>query len=101
MATATGKSIVLAEIIRRTLTRNPQQRALVAAHVRELVEQDVAALLKVWPDAPYGICSDGLRRRDHDAPIIFGTIQTLVHDVALLGRRDLLLVDEVQMLPRD
>jgi DNA repair protein RadD len=101
MATATGKSVVLAEIIRRTIARDPNLRTLVAVHVRELVEQDVDALLSVWPDAPYGICSDGLGRRDHDQQIIFGTIQTLWRDAKLLGRRDLLLIDEVQLVPRD
>lgn len=101
MATATGKAIVLAEIIRRAITTNPRLRVLLAVHVRELVEQDVKALLSLWPDAPYGICSDGLDRRDHDQQIIFGTIQTLFRDAHLLGRRDLLLVDEVQLVPRD
>jgi DNA repair protein RadD len=101
MATATGKSLVIAEIIRRAIARDPSLRVLVAVHVRELVTQDVAALLTIWPDAPYGICSDGLDRRDHDQQIIFGTIQTLWRDVAELGRRDLLLVDEVQLVPRD
>src|SRR5215831_9220240 len=101
MATATGKSLVLAEIMRRAITADPSLRILLAVHVRELVEQDVAALLSVWPDAPYGICSDGLNRRDHDQQIIFGTIQTLYHDATKLGRRDRLLIDEVQLVPRD
>jgi DNA repair protein RadD len=101
MATATGKSVVLAELMRRALARNARHRVLVAVHVRELVEQDVEALLSIWPGAPYGICSDGLDRRDHDHPIIFGTVQTLWRDAVLLGRRDLLIVDEVQLVPRE
>ena len=43
MATATGKSLVLAETMRRAIAANPQARLLLAAHVRELVEQDKAA----------------------------------------------------------
>src|SRR5215471_8345722 len=101
MATATGKSLVLAEAMRRAIAANPSLRILLAVHVRELVEQDVDALLSVWPDAPYGICNDGLNRRDHDQQIIFGTIQTLYRDADKLGRRDLLLIDEVQLVPRD
>src|SRR5215831_10730354 len=101
MATATGKSLVIAEILHRAIARDPNLRALVTVHVRELVERDVEELLEIWPDAPYGICSDGLGRRDHDQQIIFGTIQTLCHDVAKLGWRDLLLIDEVQLVPRD
>ena len=101
MATATGKSLVLAETMRRAIAADPQARLLLAVHVRELVEQDVDALLSIWPDAPYGVCSDGLDRRDHDQQIILGTIQTLFRDAPLLGRRDLLLIDEVQLCPRD
>jgi DNA repair protein RadD len=102
MATATGKSLVIAEIIRRQIIANPGLRALITVHVQELVEQDVGALRAVWPEAPYGICCEGLgRRRDHDAPIIVGTIQSLARDVEKLGRRDLVIVDETQLVSRD
>ena len=46
MATATGKSVVLAEAMRRAIAADPRARLLLAVHVRELVEQDVAALLE-------------------------------------------------------
>ena len=100
-ATATGKSWVLAETMRRTIAPDPHARLLLAVHVRELVEQDVDAILSIWPEAPYGICSEILGRRDHDQQIILGTIQTLFRDAHLLGRRDLLLIDEVQLVPRE
>jgi DNA repair protein RadD len=100
MATATGKSLVIATTVRRMLTASTAQRAIIAVHVQELVEQDVKALLAVWPEAPYGICCEGLGRRDHDAPVIIGTIQSLSRDVEKLGRRDLVIVDEVQLCPR-
>jgi DNA repair protein RadD len=101
MATATGKSLVIGEIVRRRLTANPELRALITVHVQELVEQDVKALLAVWPEAPFGICCEGLGRRDHDAPVILGTIQSLARDAEKLGRRDLVIVDEVQLVPRE
>jgi DNA repair protein RadD len=101
MATATGKSLVIGEIIRRRHAANPEFRSLIAVHVQELVEQDVKALLAVWPEAPYGICCEGLGYRDHDAPVIIGTIQTLARDAEKLGRRDLVIVDEVQLVPRE
>jgi DNA repair protein RadD len=100
MATATGKSLVIAEAVRRRHAVNPSLRSLIAVHVRELVEQDVDALLTVWPAAPYGVCCEGLGRRDHAAPIIIGTIQSLARDADRLGRRDLVFVDEVQLVPR-
>jgi hypothetical protein len=101
MATATGKSLVIGEIVRRQYAANSGLRALVAVHVQELVEQDVKALLAVWPEAPYGICCEGLGHREHDAPIILGTIQSLSRDSDKLGRRDLVMIDEVQLVSRD
>src|SRR6516164_5531019 len=102
MATATGKSLVIGDIVRRRHLAIPEfhRRSLIAVHVQELVEQDVKALLAVWPEAPYGICCEGLGQRDHDAPVILGTIQSLSRDAEKLGRRDLVIVDEVQLLPR-
>src|SRR6516164_10771508 len=100
MATATGKSPVIAEILRRQHAANPEFRSLIAVHVQELVKQDVKALRAVWPEAPYRICCEGLGQRDHDAPVIVGTIQSLSRDAEKLGRRDLVIVDEVQLLPR-
>ena len=38
--------------MRRAIAANPQARLLLAVHVRELVKQDVDALLDIWPGAP-------------------------------------------------
>jgi DNA repair protein RadD len=100
MATATGKGLVIAEAVRRRHAVNPKLRSLITVHVRELVEQDVEALLTAWPEAPYGICCEGLGRRDHDAPVIIGTIQSLARDAERLGARDLVVIDECQLVPR-
>jgi DNA repair protein RadD len=102
MATATGKSLVIGEIVRRQHVAHPGGfRSLIAVHVQELVEQDVKALLAVWPDAPYGICCEGLGHREHGAPVVIGTIQSLARDAGKLGRRDLVIVDECQLISRD
>jgi DNA repair protein RadD len=42
-----------------------------------------------------------LGHRDHDAPVIFGTIQSLARDAEKIGRRDLVIVDETQLVGRD
>ena len=80
MATATGKSWVLAETMRRTIAADPHARLMLAVHVCEFVEHDVDALLSIWPEAPYGVSGEGVGRRDHDQQIILGTIQTLFRD---------------------
>lgn len=98
LPTGAGKSVVLAVMIREILQSWPDQRILVLTHVKELIEQNAKRLAAVWPEAPMGIHSAGLRRRDCFDPIIFAGIQS-VHSKALhLGRFDLILVDECHLI---
>jgi len=61
--TAGGKSLVMASFIDGVLKAWPDQRILVVTHVRELIAQNHAEMLGLWPDAPAGIYSAGLGRR--------------------------------------
>jgi DNA repair protein RadD len=99
MATATGKSVLLAKLICDIAERYPPFRALVLVHVRELLQQNLKHLFRLWPAAPVGINSAGLQRRDWDAPIIFANIQSVWRSPQRLGRRDLLLADECHLIP--
>lgn len=98
LPTGTGKSIVIAEFIRRALTWYPQTRILVVTHVKELVQQNFLELLEVWPQAPAGIYSAGLGRRDVHYPVTFCGIASIVNRVADFGWVDLVLVDECHTL---
>jgi DNA repair protein RadD len=99
MATATGKSVLIAKLICDIAERYPRFRALVLVHVRELLEQNLKHLFRLWPTAPVGINSAGLKRRDWDAPIIFASIQSIWRSPQRLGRRDLMLADECHLVP--
>ena len=101
LATGTGKSLLIGELVRRLHATNPERRFLVLAHVRELIEQNIKALLAVWPEAQslIGINSAGLGSRNTDAPIVFGTVQSCFRNPAALGRRNLLVVDEAHLIP--
>lgn len=100
LATGTGKSLVIAELTKRLLRDFPTMQVLMLVHVRELVEQNAMELLKVWPDAPIGIYSAGLGRRDTHRKIIFGSIQSLFRqDGYSIGHRDLALIDEAHLVP--
>ncbi len=63
MATGTGKSVVLAKIA-RDVVETYNARVLVVTHVKDLVEQDFRATLRLWPDCPAGINSAGLGKRN-------------------------------------
>jgi DNA repair protein RadD len=101
MATATGKSVIIAHLIRDVSQRYPALRVLVVTHTLELVEQDVEHLLALWPDAPIGTNSAGIGQRDWDAPIIFAGVQSVWRNAGRLGPRQLVLIDEAHLVPHD
>jgi DNA repair protein RadD len=101
MATATGKSVIIAHLIRDVSQRYPALRILVVTHTLELVEQDVEHLLALWPDAPIGINSAGIGQREWAAPIIFAGVQSVWRNAGRLGPRHLVLIDEAHLVPHD
>jgi len=72
---------------------------LVTAPNRELLEQDIGELRKVWPEAPYGVNCEGLGRRDTEAQILFATVNSIYRDPQALGARHLVIIDESHLLP--
>lgn len=100
LPTGSGKSLVIAEWCRFVLDVDPSSRILVLTHVRELVGQNYAELMGMWPEAPAGIYSAGLGRRDIGARLLFGSIQSLHRKAYALQRVDMVLVDECHLIPR-
>ena len=99
LPTGAGKTIVLAELIREALTQWSGTRICVLAHVRELVAQNADKLRRYWPEAPLGIYSASLKRRDRFEPVIFASIQSVASKAMQMGRFDLLLIDEAHRIP--
>ena len=98
--TAGGKSLVMATFVEGVLKAFPDQRILIVTHVRELIEQNHAELLRLWPDAPAGIYSAGLKQRDIGARILFAGIQSIHKRVYDVQQCDLVLIDEAHLIPR-
>ncbi len=98
--TGGGKSVIIAKFIEEVLTEWPGERIMVATHVKELVDQNHQALLRAWPDAPAGIYSAGIGRRDTRDGVIFAGVQSAFRKPASFGHIDLLLVDEAHRIPK-
>ncbi|MCA0944528.1 DEAD/DEAH box helicase [Salipiger pacificus] len=98
--TGGGKSVIMAEFMRRAMTAWPDVRFLSVTHVKELVEQNSEAVKRVWHGAPVGIYSAGLGKRQTHSPIVFGGIQSMHRRAAAFGFRDIVIVDEAQLIPR-
>ena len=98
--TAGGKSIVLSAFIQGVLRQWPDQRILIVTHVRELIAQNHAEMMGLWPDAPAGIYSAGLRKREIGARVLFAGIQSIHRRAYEIQQCDLVLIDEAHLIPR-
>lgn len=99
--TGTGKSLMIAGLIKRMFERYSHYGALkimVLADVKELLDQNYDKLMQLWPTAPAGIYSAGLGRKDTKHPIIFGGIASVANCPLYFGKVDFLLVDEAHMI---
>lgn len=98
MPTGTGKSVVIANFLRRVYRQWPGQRIMMLTHVKELIEQNAKKVMQVWPTAPLGIYSAGLNRRDLMLPLTFGGVASVKNVIRQFGHIDLLLIDECHLL---
>jgi DNA repair protein RadD len=93
--TGSGKSLILAYIIRKILMNNPRKRFLVLTSTKELVMQDELALLSLWNTAPSAVFCAGLKRKEM-GQITFATIGSIAKHAHTLGSVDYVLIDEIQ-----
>ena len=100
LPTAAGKSVIAGEFIRGLMQQWPGQRVLLLTHVKELIAQNYDKLMTLWPDAPAGIYSAGLNRRDTDHDIIFAGIQSVHKRATEIGHIDLIIIDECHLVPK-
>ena len=98
--TAGGKTPILATICRDAVARW-NGRVLVVSHVKELLQQSVDKLKLVCPELPVGVYSAGLKRRDTAHRVIVAGIQSIYKRACELDAFDLIIVDEVHLIPTD
>lgn len=96
MPTGSGKSIVIAELCRDALQRWPETRVLMLTHQKELIEQNAEKLRTLWPDAPLGIYSASIGRRQLDQ-ITFAGIQSVRSRAKDIGHVDIIVIDECHL----
>lgn len=98
MPTGTGKSLVIGGFIHRVYERYHGQRIMKLTHVKELIEQNLDKLLRMWPTAPAGVYSAGLGRKEAYCPITYAGIATAYKVAEQFGHIDLILVDECHLV---
>lgn len=99
MPTGTGKSVVIARFLQSVYQAFPFQRVMMLTHVKELIQQNFEKLMALWAFSPAGVYSAGLKSKDATKPITFAGIQSVWKLAALFGHIDLLIIDEVHLVP--
>lgn len=98
LPTGAGKSHIIAALCKNALQEYPETRILMLTHVKELIEQNAEKMIQHWPNAPLGIYSASLRRKDLEEPITFAGIQSIRNRAQEIGHIDLAIIDECHLV---
>lgn len=91
-----GKSVILAEFCRYSLTTWPDTRILILSHQKELIVQDARALKNLWEDANIGLYSASLGCKQLEQPVIYASIQSIYKVTGV--QFDVILIDEAHLV---
>lgn len=99
--TGTGKSSIPAFFIYRIMKAWSTQRFILFSHVSELIRQNAEVLQMIWPNAPLGIFSAGLKLKQSAFPIVYANIQSAAKNPTIFGHRDIAWIDEAHLVSMD
>lgn len=97
LPTGAGKSVIIAALIHNAITSWPDTKILMLCHVKELLEQNIEKLKILWTDAPIGIYSAGIGKKELN-DITFAGIQSIRNKANDIGHIDLCIVDECHII---
>lgn len=96
-----GKSLVQAAIAKTVLETWPGTQILGLTLNKELIAQNTDEMVRYWSNAPVGMNCSGLKRRDVSHPLIYGHPLSVRSQIKALGRRHILMIDEVHNVSRN
>jgi len=96
--TGTGKSLIIAEFVKKACLKYPKTRVMMLTHVKELIAQNYSKLLDQWPTAPAGIYSAGLSQKEAGFPVTFGGRGSVINNLEGFGRKDIIIIDECHLV---
>jgi len=98
LPTGSGKSVIIASLIKDALQNWPETRVLMLTHVKELILQNAEKMNALWPAAPMGIYSAGIGKKQLGEPITFAGIQSIWKRSPEIGHIDLVIIDEAHLI---
>lgn len=93
-----GKSLMIAALAQRADTEFRGTRILVLVHQKELLEQNVDKLVRIWPEANVGLYSAAIGRKQLGCQLTYATIGSIYKKAHELGRIDIVLADECHLI---
>jgi DNA repair protein RadD len=104
LPTASGKSIIIAELVRLLFAYWPEDhpRTVVLVPSKELAEQNAEKLRALLPpEISVGFYSASLGKKQHWADVIVATIGSVYKSASLLGSVKCVLIDECHLVNPD
>lgn len=95
---SSGKSLIIAEVVKRAFQLKPDCRVLMLTHVKELIEQNFNKLKSQYPMCDAGIYSASVGQKKAYNSITYAGIQSVYKKPNRIGHRDLILVDEAHLI---
>jgi len=96
-----GKSVIIAAIVKDALQNWPGTRVLMLVHVKELLVQNSEKMRAIWKNCPMGIYSAALNRRCATEPITYASIGTVAKRAKELGHIDICIIDEAHSISNE
>lgn len=97
--TAGGKSLIIADFIRRANTYYPGTRHIVVSHASILLEQNAEELANQYPEADFSFYSDKIGQKDLSGETIFASIQSIYKKAyELQYAPDIIHIDEAHLI---
>lgn len=94
-----GKSLMIAETIKRIHADFPRTRIVMVTHVKELLEQNAKALIEQYPQSDFGFYCAGLGQKKLHNDITFASVQSVANKVKDFARvPEVIIVDECHLI---
>ena len=97
LPTGAGKSHIVAALCKDAVQNWPDTKVLMLTHTKELISQNAEKMRQHWKNAPLGIYSASLNKKQIDA-ITFAGIQSVRTKSKQIGHIDLCIIDECHLI---
>jgi len=96
---AGGKSLLIAEFIKRVHAIYPRTRIVMLTHVKELLEQSAKELYEQYKECDMGFYCAGLNQKRLHNDVTFASIQSIHNKIAGFNRvPEIIIIDECHLI---